>query len=75
MERTEAPHCCDNPMTPIVYGMPGAELMDASMAGEVELGGCLISDDAPMFRCSQCGRTEGRLGDVMDEHSADDSWG
>lgn len=49
--------------------------MHASMAGEVELGGCLISDDAPMFRCSQCGRTGGRLGDVMDEHFAEDTWG
>ena len=62
-------------MTPIVYGMPGFELVDASARGEVELGGCVISDDAPMFRCSQCGRTEGRLGDVMDEHFADDTWG
>ena len=44
------------------------------MRGEVELGGCVIFDDAPMFRCLRCGRTEGRLGDVMDEHFEGDDW-
>lgn len=72
---TEAPQCCDKPMTPIVYGMPGPELIEASLQGVVELGGCCISDDEPMFRCGRCGRTSGRLGDVMDEHFADDAWG
>ena len=72
---SEAPHCCDNEMTPIVYGMPGPKLVEASMRGEVELGGCLIEDEAPMFVCQRCGRTVGRLGDVMDEHFADDTWG
>jgi hypothetical protein len=62
-------------MTPIVYGMPGFELMEAADRGEVELGGCCIADDEPMFRCTRCGRTEGRLGDVLDDHFADDTWG
>lgn len=61
-------------MTPIVFGMPGPELVAASVRGEVELGGCLIEDEAPMFVCGKCGRTVGRLGDVMDEHLADDTW-
>lgn len=72
---SDAPRCCDDEMTPIVYGMPGAELIEASMRGEVELGGCCIEDEAPMFVCRRCGRTVGRLGDVMDEHLADDTWG
>lgn len=75
MANTEAPRCCDIPMTPIVYGMPGPELFEAAERGEVELGGCCISDDMPMFRCDRCGRTVGRLGEVMDEHLTDDSWG
>lgn len=62
-------------MTPIVYGMPGPELVDAYTRGEVELGGCCITPGEPMFRCQHCGRTDGRLGDVMDEHFADDTWG
>ena len=74
MARTDAPRCCDKPMTPIVYGMPGPELLEESLDGEVELGGCLISEDAPMFRCLRCGRTEGRLGEIMDEHFEGDVW-
>lgn len=61
-------------MIPIFYGMPGPELVEASMRGVVELGGCVISDDAPMFRCEHCGRTSGRLGDEQDEHFEDDAW-
>lgn len=75
MKRSDAPHCCDNAMTPIVYGMPGSELVEAAGRGEVQLGGCCVSDDLPMFVCDRCGRTVGRLGDVHDEHFADDSWG
>lgn len=74
MARTKAPHCGDSAMTPIVCGMPGLELVEASMRGEVKLGGCCISDDEPMLRRLRCGRTGGRLGDVMDEHFGDDGW-
>lgn len=62
-------------MTPIVYGMPGPELVRSWERGEVELGGCCISDDLPLFRCSRCGRTSGRFGDVGDGHFDDDRWG
>lgn len=74
MARTDAPRCCDKPMTPIVYGIPGPELLEESLDGEVELGGCVIFEDAPMFRCLRCGRTEGRLGEIMDEHFEGDDW-
>jgi hypothetical protein len=40
---------------PIVYGLPGPELFEASMRGEVALGGCCIE---PGFsrnrRCHTC---------------------
>lgn len=73
MAAYEAPHCCDNAMTPIVYGMPSEGLIEASQRGEIQLGGCCVSDDLPMFVCERCGRTAGRLGEVWDEHFADDS--
>lgn len=62
-------------MTSIVYGMPGSELVEAWARGEVELGGCCVFEDMPMFRCPRCGRTVGRLGDVWDEHFEDDTLG
>lgn len=69
----ERPTHCGVPMRPIVYGMPGPGLMDASAEGKIALGGCCISDDMPAFECTVCGRTEGRINDI-DEHMADDDW-
>lgn len=70
-----APHCCDNAMKWIVYGYPSATMFEAAERGEIELGGCCVDEELPMFRCATCGRTVGRLGDVWDEHVADDTWG
>jgi hypothetical protein len=69
----ERPICHDRPMRPIVYGMPGGDLMELSERGEIELGGCCIPDDMPRFSCAVCGRTEGRIDDI-DEHMTDDEW-
>ncbi|HVM41179.1 MAG TPA: hypothetical protein VM618_10430 [Acidimicrobiia bacterium] len=69
------PWCCGASMTPIVYGYPSDTMFEAAERGEIELGGCVVEDDLPMFRCATCGRTVGRLGDVRDEHFADDTWG
>ena len=69
----DRPLCCGQSMRPIVYGMPGPELIEASSRGVIELGGCCISDDMPAFACAVCGRTTSRIDDV-DEHVADDEW-
>lgn len=61
-------------MVPIVYGMPGAELVEASQRGDIVLGGCVISEDAPAFECHSCSATSGRIDDIH-EHMADDEWG
>ena len=38
---------CGNKVVKIVYGMPGPELMEQAMSGEVILGGgCIISDES-----------------------------
>jgi hypothetical protein len=71
MAKNEATQCCDGAMTPIVYGYP-SDKMFASAQRNVELGGCCISDDMPMFRCDRCGRTVGRLEEPMNEYFKDD---
>ncbi len=65
---------CGKSMVPVVYGMPGPDLFEASERGDVVLGGCVVSDDIPAFRCRSCGATSGRIDDI-DEHMADDEWG
>jgi len=51
---TAAPICqrCGQPGIPIVYGLPGPELFEAAEAGRVALGGCVIYDEMPIWRCS-----------------------
>jgi hypothetical protein len=39
----------------IVYGMPSDSIAAAMESGEYELGGCVVSEDAPDHRCGQCG--------------------
>ena len=69
MDLVDPPTCHGQPMRPIVYGMPGPELVEASAQGLIELGGCCISDDMPAWRCRVCGAradgsgTSARTGD------------
>jgi hypothetical protein len=56
MERTdlEPRRCptCGAPAVPIVYGLPGPELWEASERGEVILGGCVIIPENPSHGCT-----------------------
>ena len=49
-------------MLPVLYGMPGPELWEASERGELIIGGCMA--EAALVRC-ECGATgydaDGRL--------------
>jgi hypothetical protein len=38
-----------------LYGLPGPELIEAYQKGEVELGGCVIGNNDPEWRCKECG--------------------
>ena len=70
----DRPLHCGQPMVPIVYGMPGSELMEAAARGEVSLGGCVVHEDMPAFVCLACEETAGRIED-LEEHMEDDAWG
>jgi hypothetical protein len=65
---SRCPACNAGKLIPIVYGLPGRELMEQSGRGEIELGGCevsqvfdpalgFISGDPALF-CPNC---EGRF--------------
>ena len=60
-------------MTPIVYGMPVPEVIEAAERGEIRIGGCVIRDGQPLFVCRRCRRTVGWL-DVNDPRFEDDMW-
>jgi hypothetical protein len=55
MERPTCPFCGSTDTVPIVYGLLGRELEQAAERGELVLGGCLFSFDAPDRACRDCG--------------------
>ena len=65
---SHCPTCNAGKLIPIVYGLPLPELMEQSERGEVELGGCIITEvfdpksgviiGDPQLYCPKC---EGRF--------------
>jgi hypothetical protein len=52
---------CGAAVRPIMYGYPTAEAQGAVARGEIVLGGCVISEEAPIWSCRLCGAEGGRL--------------
>jgi hypothetical protein len=50
---------CRARLVPIMWGMPGPDLMEAAERGEVVLGGCTVSMEPPyeVKACPECGWT------------------
>ena len=61
-ERPTCPKCGSVSIARIVYGLPGAELMEESRDGKIVLGGCVITGDNPIHACRECGCRWGRPG-------------
>jgi len=55
--RKTCPRCRSNRVLPIIYGLPGSELAEREAAGEVVLGGCVLSGDDPRQACVDCGHS------------------
>jgi hypothetical protein len=43
---------------PIIYGLPTRAAEALAARGEVALGGCVVRDGAPRWRCRTCERDE-----------------
>jgi hypothetical protein len=56
---TNDPRCprCGGALVPIVYGLPTRETELIAARGAVALGGCVIHDGAPRWRCRACGES------------------
>ena len=42
---------CGAAGVPILYGLPVSEAVDAADRGLLVLGGCIVADDSPQWRC------------------------
>ena len=62
IERTckprKCPACASGPVETILYGMPAfsEELRRDLDEGRITLGGCIVSDDDPRWKCAACGQ-------------------
>lgn len=54
-------HCGSDRLVPIIYGMPAPDAFEAAERGEIALGGCILDEDSPAFRCADCGVGNGTL--------------
>ena len=59
--RPRCPACHAHDGVPICYGYPTEETQARANAGEVVLGGCVVSGDPPLWSCTACGHQWGRL--------------
>jgi len=49
------PKCDTGNGVDIVYGMPSPELAEQAEQGLIALGGCVVEDNQPVYRCLACG--------------------
>lgn len=49
------PVCHSKRGVPIVFGLPGPELLEASREGRIHLGGCVVSRENQEWHCQKCG--------------------
>jgi ribosomal protein S14 len=52
----KCPDCGSRDSVPIVYGYPTEETVQRSYRGEIDLGGCIVMNGNPNWRCRECGR-------------------
>lgn len=62
IERTrkpiKCPSCGERPVATILYGIPAfnRELEQKLNEGRIVIGGCIATDDDPVWECSECGQ-------------------
>jgi len=54
MDKLTCARCGSTDVVPIVFGMPGFDLVEAEKRGEVILGGCIRVGDEPTVYCPRC---------------------
>ena len=60
-ENPKCPKCGSENTLPIGYGYPGPGMVEAYRKGELELGGCCISEDSPSWYCKDCKNRWGKF--------------
>ena len=48
------PKCKSNEIVDIVYGYPSEETLKSWHNKKIELGGCIVRNDNPIYKCVKC---------------------
>jgi len=62
--KPRCPLCDSDEVLPILYGLPGPEMVKEAEEGRIAIGGCIVDPDYPTSRCEKCGHQWGKLGEV-----------
>jgi hypothetical protein len=54
-KRPCCPKCRSELAVPIVFGLPADEALIDAERGKIALGGCMVSENDPEWRCKSCG--------------------
>jgi hypothetical protein len=52
--RRICPSCQSGAVISIIYGLPGPEAIKEAEEGLIALGGCLVDDENPNWKCKAC---------------------
>jgi len=65
-ELKKCPHCYSTNIAKILYGLPAfSEELDKELkTGKIALGGCMVSDDSPRYKCNDCQKKFGEKEDI-----------
>jgi len=56
MKRHICPECNKETVVDIIYGYPSDELLEEARQNKVVLGGCVVEESNPEFRCLNCNK-------------------
>jgi|GEM_PF-1028574 len=60
-EDIACPSCTATNPLEILYGLPSHEMQLAEFQGSIALGGCVVGDESPAYRCRDCGHEFGEV--------------
>lgn len=53
-KKQTCPKCEASEVVDIVYGYPTEEVLQSWFKKEIELGGCIVRNENPIYKCKKC---------------------
>jgi predicted RNA-binding Zn-ribbon protein involved in translation (DUF1610 family) len=53
-KKFKCPKCNKSEAVQILYGYPSPKTLQAWQNNEIELGGCIVRDENPLYKCKKC---------------------